>query len=85
MGWNSLNIVNNNPIIKGIKEEAYVYFVHSFYAEMGTREDLIADCSYGIRVPAVVGRGKVYGTQFHPEKSGDIGVQILKNFGELIK
>ncbi|MBC8061767.1 MAG: imidazole glycerol phosphate synthase subunit HisH [Clostridiaceae bacterium] len=85
MGWNSLNIVNNNPLIKGIKEADYVYFVHSFYAEMGVKEDLIAECSYGIQVPAVVGRGNVYGTQFHPEKSGDIGIQILKNFGELIK
>jgi len=85
MGWNSLNIVNSNPIIKGIKEEDYVYFVHSFYAEMGFKEDLIAECGYGIQVPAVVGRGNVFGTQFHPEKSGDIGIQILKNFGEMIK
>ena len=85
MGWNSLNIVNNNPILKGIKEEDYVYFVHSFYAEMGFKENLIAECSYGIQVPAVVSRGNVYGTQFHPEKSGDVGIQILKNFGELIK
>lgn len=85
MGWNSLNIVNNNMIINGIKEEDYVYFVHSFYAEMALNKDLIAECSYGIQVPAVVGRGNVYGTQFHPEKSGDIGIQILKNFGELIK
>ena len=85
MGWNSLNIVNDNPIVKGIKEEDYVYFVHSFYSEMGFKEDLIAECSYGIQVPAVVGRGNVYGTQFHPEKSGDVGIQILKNFGELIK
>jgi len=85
MGWNSLNIVNSNPLIKNIKEEDYVYFVHSFYAEMGIKEDLIAECSYGIKVPAIVGRGNVYGTQFHPEKSGDIGIQILKNFGELIK
>ena len=85
MGWNSLNIINNDPIIKGIKEEDHVYFVHSFYAEMEFRENLIAECSYGIQVPAVIGRGNVYGTQFHPEKSGDIGIKILKNFGELIK
>lgn len=85
MGWNSLNIINNNPLIKGIKEEDYVYFVHSFYAEMKSKEDLIAECSYGIKVPAVVARDNVYGAQFHPEKSGDIGIQILKNFGELIK
>ena len=85
MGWNSLDMVNENPILKGIKEGDYMYFVHSFYAEMGFNEDLIAECSYGIQVPAVVARGNVYGTQFHPEKSGDIGIQILKNFGELIK
>ena len=85
MGWNSLNLVQDNPLIKGIKEGDYMYFVHSFYAEMGFKEDLIADCSYGIQVPAVVARGNVFGTQFHPEKSGNIGIQILKNFGELIK
>ena len=85
MGWNSLNIVNKNPILKSIKENDFVYFVHSFYAQMEFKEDLIAECSYGIQVPAVVASANVYGTQFHPEKSGDIGIQILKNFGELIK
>ena len=85
MGWNSLEMVNDNTMLKGIKEGDYMYFVHSFYAEMGFNEDLIAECSYGIQVPAVVAKGNVYGTQFHPEKSGDIGIQILKNFGELIK
>jgi glutamine amidotransferase len=85
MGWNSLDIVKNSEILKGIKEDSFVYFVHSFYAEMGKEEDLIAQCNYGIKVPAVVAKGNVYGTQFHPEKSGDIGIQILKNFGGLIK
>ena len=85
MGWNSLNMVNSNPILKNVKEGDYMYFVHSFYAEMGFKGDLIAECSYEIQVPAVVAKGNVYGTQFHPEKSGDIGIQILKNFGELIK
>lgn len=85
MGWNSINIVKDNGILKDIKEDSFVYFVHSFYAEMGSEEDLIAQCNYGIKVPAVIARGNVYGTQFHPEKSGDIGIQILKNFGGLIK
>ncbi len=85
MGWNSINIVNDNCLLKDIKEDSYVYFVHSFYAEMRYKENLIAECTYGVKVPAVVSKANVYGTQFHPEKSGDIGIQILKNFGELIK
>lgn len=85
MGWNSLNMVNENKLLKDVKEGSYMYFVHSFYAEMQFEENLIAETVYGVKVPAVVAKGNVYGTQFHPEKSGDIGIQILKNFGELIK
>lgn len=85
MGWNSLSIRGNCPLLKGVQEESYVYFVHSFYAAVKNDEDLNAWTQYGGRVPAVVSRGSVYGVQFHPEKSGSVGLKILKNFGELSK
>ena len=85
MGWNSLNIVQENNILKGINQEDYVYFVHSYYAVLKHRENLIAETEYGVKAPAVVSEGNVYGMQFHPEKSGDIGIQMLRNFGEMIK
>lgn len=85
MGWNSLSVRGNCPLLKGVEEESYVYFVHSFYAAVKNDEDLNAWTQYGGRVPAVVSRGSVYGVQFHPEKSGSVGLKILKNFGELSK
>lgn len=84
MGWNNLSIVNDCPLLKDVPNESYVYFVHSYYAEMN-RENLAAESLYGIEVPAVVFKDNVYGTQFHPEKSGDVGIQMLKNYWELVK
>jgi imidazole glycerol-phosphate synthase subunit HisH len=84
MGWNDLNIDNKCSILEGIEEGTFVYFVHSFYAEVEEDENLNASTMYGEKVPAIVSRGSVYGIQFHPEKSGDVGLKILKNFGELI-
>ena len=85
MGWNSLKIERNCAILDGIDEESYVYFVHSFYAELENKENLNAASSYGVDVPAVVSSGNLFGTQFHPEKSGDVGIQMLKNFAQLTK
>lgn len=84
MGWNSLNIVKKSPFLNGIKEESYVYFVHSYYAEL-KEDDLVADTFYGVSVPAIVSKNNVFGAQFHPEKSGDVGIQMLKNYWELVK
>lgn len=84
MGWNSLNIVKESPFLNGIKQESYVYFVHSYYAEL-KEDDLVADTFYGVSVPAIVSKNNVYGAQFHPEKSGDVGIQMLKNYWELVK
>lgn len=84
MGWNSLEITQNSPLLKGISDGESVYFVHSFMAY--TDEDNIsAQCDYGIKVPALVEKGNVFGAQFHPEKSGETGLQILKNFYELTR
>lgn len=85
MGWNSLNFANNTSILKDVKEGSFVYFVHSYYAEVEDKDILNAFADYGVNVPGVVSSGNVYGIQFHPEKSGDIGLQMLKNFGEMIK
>ena len=83
MGWNSIHLQNEGRLFKGISQESYVYFVHSYCAVPEREEDVIARTDYGASVVAAVRRGNVYGCQFHPEKSGEVGLQILKNFGEL--
>ncbi|MGI5970844.1 MAG: imidazole glycerol phosphate synthase subunit HisH [Oscillospiraceae bacterium] len=83
IGWNCLNYVNPCPLLKDIPERSYVYFVHSFAGFPESREDLAAVTEYPGEVCAVVSRGNVFGCQFHPEKSGETGLQILKNFKEL--
>ncbi|AIE61305.1 imidazole glycerol phosphate synthase subunit HisH [Bacillus methanolicus] len=79
MGWNKLNLAAPSPILENITG-GYVYFVHSYYVSPGERDVVIADTDYDVKVPAVVGRGNVYGMQFHPEKSGTLGMQLLRNF-----
>lgn len=85
IGWNSLQIRPNVPLFKGLPQETYVYFVHSYCGVASRPEDVIATTDYGTAVCAAVGRGYVMGCQFHPEKSGEAGLQILKNFGEMIR
>ncbi len=85
MGWNKLEMLNDCPLIHGLNDESYVYFVHSYKAKCEDK-NISAYCNYGSRVPALVYDGStVYGAQFHPEKSGETGLKILKNFGGLIK
>lgn len=80
MGWNKLSYKQSaSPIFEGI-EEGHVYFVHSYHAKPERESDLLAVTDYYQPVTAIVGRDNVYGMQFHPEKSGDIGMQLLKNF-----
>ena len=83
IGWNSLSLQNDSPLFRGLENETYVYFVHSYCACAQYEEDVIARTEYGPSVVAAVAHGGVYGCQFHPEKSGEVGLQILKNFGEL--
>lgn len=86
MGWNSLDFNKQDKIIMGLSGDNFVYYVHSFYAEGYDECDLIASSSYGgLTIPGLVRKGNVIGAQFHPEKSGDIGLEILRNFGEMIK
>lgn len=85
IGWNSLNIVNPNPLTAGLSGGDYVYFVHSFCAKVKNSEDLALTTDYGTTVTAMIARGNVFGCQFHPEKSGPVGMTILRHFGELTK
>ncbi len=84
MGWNTLRIVKQNEIFEGLDDEAYVYFVHSLYPVPADKEIVIAETDYGVTFTSAIAKKNVYGTQFHPEKSGDIGLKILKNFAKIV-
>ena len=82
IGWNSLNLKCSDPLFKYIKEGDYVYYVHSFYGK-NCLENTIASSNYDIEITGAVRSGSVYGTQFHPEKSGNVGLNILRAFIQL--
>ncbi|MGW6298007.1 imidazole glycerol phosphate synthase subunit HisH [Peribacillus butanolivorans] len=83
IGWNRLEFKHVSPVIEGLEEE-HVYFVHSYYAD--TDESYItASATYDVEVPAIVGKGNVFGMQFHPEKSGQMGMSLLKNYLTLVE
>lgn len=83
MGWNSLRVRGDDPLFKYFNDGEYVYYVHSFYAR-GCERSTLGTSRYGnVDVTGVVRNGNVYGTQFHPEKSGDAGLRLLKAFAEL--
>ncbi|MCM3162177.1 imidazole glycerol phosphate synthase subunit HisH [Metabacillus litoralis] len=84
MGWNNLNMKNESPLLAGLSS-GYAYFVHSYYVDSAEEDTLLATASYGVEVPAVVGRGNVYGTQFHPEKSSELGLAILENYINIVE
>lgn len=82
-GWNQLEINPDSFLLKGIPERAYVYFNHSFYCEPADAGVSAARTDYGVSYTSAVERGPIYGVQFHPEKSQDVGLKILKNFVEV--
>jgi len=87
MGWNSL-IINerfkDDKILKDVDNNEYVYYVHSYFAKTDMK-NIVTYSEYGTKIPGIVKNENVYGMQFHPEKSGDTGLKLLKNWGELIK
>ena len=87
MGWNSL-IINerfkDDKILKDVDNNEYVYYVHSYFAKTDTK-NIVTYSEYGTKIPGIVKNENVYGMQFHPEKSGDTGLKLLKNWGELVK
>lgn len=82
MGWNILTIHTNDPIVSYLKDKRDVYFVHSYYAD--SNDGIIATTQYGVTIPAIIKKGNVYATQFHPEKSGDVGIEILKGYQKIL-
>jgi len=84
MGWNNLQLRTASPLLKGVEDGSFVYFVHSYYCAAEHQVDVAASCTYGdITFCASVWHDNIFATQFHPEKSQAIGLQIFKNFGEL--
>lgn len=86
MGWNSLKIVRfENPLLSEIADGSYVYFAHSYYPVVEDEEDTIAITDYGITIPSVISKQSVFATQFHPEKSGKVGINIINNYIKYVK
>ena len=84
MGWNSLKITKDSRLFKGIEENPYVYFVHSYFLNAADKSIVAAQTEYGVTIDAAVEKGNVFATQFHPEKSGNTGLRILKNFVDIV-
>ncbi len=84
MGWNSIEVKRDSRLLDGIKSGDYFYFVHSYYA-LPEEDVVVATTSYGVEVPAIVEKGNVFATQFHPEKSGRLGLRLLKNFVDIAR
>ena len=85
MGWNSLDITKDGRLFRGIEGNPYVYFVHSFFLNAADKSIVAAQTEYGVTIDAAVEQGNVFATQFHPEKSGDVGLRILKNFADIVE
>jgi glutamine amidotransferase len=83
MGWNQIEIERDCPLLHGVENGSYVYFVHSYHVVPARREEILTTTEYGIRFCSAIWRDNVMATQFHPEKSQAVGLKILKNFGEM--
>jgi glutamine amidotransferase len=85
MGWNQIAMTNPSPLLEGIEDGSFVYFVHSYYAEADDPAVVAASTTYAVDFVASVARDNLYGCQFHPEKSQQIGLKILENFGRIVR
>jgi glutamine amidotransferase len=83
IGWNQLHLKRSDPLLEGISNGSFFYFVHSYIAEPADGTDILATTDYGLEFTAIARRGNVWATQFHPEKSQEAGLRILRNFAEL--
>jgi len=83
MGWNALDIVRPSPLLTGIPSGSHVYFVHSYFVVPRDESVIVAQTEHGTRFTSIIGQGNVHATQFHPEKSQTVGLQLLKNFIDL--
>jgi glutamine amidotransferase len=85
MGWNNLKIRAQSKMLKGVKDQSWVYFVHSYKTVPKDLKLVVATSDYGVSIPAMIERNNLIGVQFHPEKSGDVGALMIKNFIKLCK
>jgi glutamine amidotransferase len=85
MGWNTLKISKESELLEGIEQEAYVYFVHSLYPVPSSKQIVASETEYGEKFTSAVVCSNILGTQFHPEKSGEVGLKILNNFANMLK
>lgn len=85
MGWNTIRITRQNELFEGVGDGSYVYFVHSHYPVPVDERIVVAETEYAVTFTSAIASGNVYGTQFHPEKSGDVGLKILNNFAKIIR
>jgi imidazole glycerol-phosphate synthase subunit HisH len=85
MGWNNLQIKGESKLLKGVKDDSWMYFVHSYKTVPKDRSIVVATSDYGVSIPAVIEKDNLIGVQFHPEKSGNVGALMIKNFIELCK
>jgi len=85
MGWNNITISRRSPLLNGIEDEAFFYFVHSFYVVPSDTDIIATTTDYGVRFTSMIWKDNIFATQFHPEKSQEVGLRILKNFGDFSK
>jgi glutamine amidotransferase len=85
MGWNTLDIVGESRILKGIENKSHFYFVHSYHPVPLSKKITVAETTYGVTFPSVVEKENICGTQFHPEKSGEQGMRMLRNLLEVVR
>ncbi|TRO54053.1 imidazole glycerol phosphate synthase subunit HisH [Candidatus Bathyarchaeota archaeon] len=85
MGWNTIDFAQFHPLLDGVKDHSYVYFVHSYYPQPRNSDVIIASTEYGVRFASMVAKKNFFATQFHPEKSSKTGLTILKNFVNIVK
>ncbi len=85
IGWNQVHCIRANPLLAGMPQDSFAYFVHSYYVDPADDSDVLAVTDYGGPYASVVGRGQLFGVQFHPEKSQEVGLAILRNFSALVE
>lgn len=85
MGWNTVKLLKKPPIFEGISDETFFYFVHSFYVVCQNKDIIAGTTDYGITFTSMIWKDNIFATQFHPEKSQEMGLKLLKNFGEFVR
>jgi len=85
MGWNTINFAKSHPLLDGVKDHSYVYFVHSYYPQPTDPDVIVTNTEYGVSFASMVAKKNLFATQFHPEKSSKTGLMMLKNFVRIVK